>query len=162
MIGDEKMFNLRGEYNKDARYLFSGKDTEIRDGDGLLLSTVESFTAAVTMSNAKYQPLGSTIIQEFLTAYETTLTIMECIVEDTKFIQDMFDFFTVGRHSPVWTFSSIIHGYDGSVSRYIYRDCIPTAELNLHNFTAGDIIKREWKLHCQQPPEIQNILSIPE
>lgn len=162
MIGDETMFNLRGGYDKDARYLFSGKDTEIRDGDGLLLSTVESFQAQVSFQNATYQPLGSPIQQEFMTGYGVVLTIMECIVEDTKFIRDVFDFFTVGRHAPTWNFSSIIHGYDGSESRYVFRDCIPTSQLDLHNFTAGDIIKRQWQLHVNQPPEMQNILSIPE
>ena len=155
-------FNERGLYDKDARYLFSGKDASIFDSDGELLSTVESWQGQVNFTNATYQPLGSAIQQEFMTGYAVTLTITQCIVEDDQFIQDIFDFFKAGRHAPMWTFSSVLHGYDGSESRYVFRDCVPTGQLDLHNITVGDIVKRAWNLHVNQPPDLQKVLTLPD
>lgn len=154
-------FNERGLYNKDARYLFSGKDTAIYDGDGTLLSTIESFQAQVNFTNATYQPLGSPIQQEFMTGYSVTIAITECIIADDKFIKDVFDFFNIGRHAPTWNFQSTIFGYDGSESRYVFYDCIPSGQLDLHNFTIGDIIKRTWNLHCNNVPNLQKVLTYP-
>lgn len=152
-------FNPRGLYNADARRVFSGKDAILLDEDGTLLATVDAFQAQVNVGTTTYQPLGSPIQQSFIVNYAVTLVITECIIEDNKFIKDMFDFFNVGRHSPHWTFQSIIFGYDGSESRYIFRDCVPDGQIDLHNFTMGDIIKRAWNLHCNMPPEMQGILT---
>lgn len=155
------MFNENAGYYNDPRYMHSGKDACIYDADGNLLCSVESFTAQANFQNATWQALGSPIQQEFMTGYSVTITITEAIIEDNQFIQDAFDFFTNGRHAPSWTFSSVLKGYDGSESRYIYRDCIPSGQLDLHNITVGDIVKRTWNLHCNQPPEIQKTLSHP-
>lgn len=156
------MFNTRGGYGSDVRRVFSGKDSLLLNEDGEKLVTVDAFQAQVNFTNAQYQPLGSHIQQEFMTAYSITLTITECIIEDNRFIQDVFDFFHIGRHAPQWTFQSVIKGYDGSESRYIFRDCVPSGQLDLHNFSAGDIIKRAWNLHCNMPPELQKVLTYPE
>ena len=162
MIGVIGMaFNQRGLYDADARRLFSGKDTLILSEEGNILATVDQFQGQVNFTNATYQPLGSPIAQEFMTSYAVTLTITQCTIEDDQFIRDVFDFFHVGRHAPMWTFQSVIFGYDGSESRYIFRDCIPTGQLDLHNFTIGDVIKRVWNLHVNHPPEMQKILSYP-
>ena len=92
-------FNPRGLYGADVRRVFSGKDSIIVDATtGALLSTVDQFQAQVNFTNATYQPLGSPIQQEFMTAYSVTLTITQCIIEDDRFVRDMFDFFTNCRH----------------------------------------------------------------
>lgn len=153
------MFNERA--GVESRYLFSGKDSEIRDADGNLLSTVDSWQAQVNFTNATYQPLGTAQQMEFMTAYAVTIVISQCIVEDDQFIKDAFDFFHQGRHAPMWTFSSIIKGYNGTESRYIFRDCVPSGQLDLHNLTVGDTIKRTWNLHVNQPPELQGVLGMP-
>ena len=155
-------FNPRATYNKEPRYHFSGKDACIYDSDGELLCSVESWQAQVNFQNASWQAIGSPIQQEFMTGYAVTIAITEAIVEDNKFIREVFDFFHNGRHAPMWTFSSVLKGYDGSESRYVFYDCVPSGQLDLHNITVGDIIKRTWNLHCNQPPELQKILTIPE
>lgn len=153
-------YNERALYNKDARRLFSGKDGLLLDGDsGEILSTVESFQASVTFNSAQFQPLGSPIQQEFLTGYSVTLTINECVIEDHKFIRDVFDFFSNGRHSPHWNFSSVLKGYNGSEERMVFYGCIPSGNLDLINLTVGDILKRAWTMHVQQPPVLQKLLS---
>lgn len=155
------MFNPRAGFGSDVRRLFSGKDTLILDEEGTTLATVDQFQAQANFTNATYQPLGSPIQQEFMTGYAITLTITQCTIEDDKFIRDVFDFFHVGRHAPMWTFQSTIFGYDGSESRYIFRDCVPTGQLDLHNFTVGDIIRRVWNLHANMPPEMLKTLTYP-
>ena len=155
-------FNDRALYDKEPRYQFSGKDAEIRDADGELLCSVESWSAQVNFQNATWQAIGSPIQQEFMTGYSVTISITQAIVQEDKFIREVFDFFHNGRHAPMWTFSSVLKGYDGSESRYVFRDCIPSSQLDLHNITVGDIVKRTWNLHCNQPPELQKILTIPE
>lgn len=154
-------FNDRSLYDKDARMVYSGKDTCIFDEDGTLLSTVESFQAQVSFTNATYQALGSPIQQEFLTAYAVTIVASQCIIADDKFIKDVVDFFHVGRHAPMWSIQSVIMGYDGSESRFIFRDCVPTSQWDLHNFTVGDIVKRSLNFHVNQPPDLQKLLTCP-
>lgn len=155
------MFNKRAGYDKDARYLFSGKDGVIYDGDGVLLSTIESFQVQITFNEANYQPLGSPIQQVFLTGYSVALVVSQAIIEDDKFVQDVFDFMHVGRHAPMWNFQSTLFGYDGSESRYIFRDCVPTGNLDLQNMTVGDIIRRNWNMRVNQPPDLQKLLTYP-
>lgn len=155
-------FNKRGLYDLDNRNAYSGKDCSIFDSDGNLLSTVEQWQADVNFANATYQPLGSPIQQEFMTGYGITIAITNIIVEDDDFIRQAMDFFTNGRHAPSWILSSVIHGYNGSESRIDFHDCVPSGSWNLHNFTAGDIIRRTLNLHCNQPPFFQKTLSVLE
>lgn len=155
------MFNPRAGYNADARRIFSGKDTLILSEDGETLATVDTFQGRVSFTNTTYQPLGSPIQQEFMTGYAITLAITQCVIEDDRFITDVIDFFHVGRHAPHWSFISTIFGYDGSESRIVFRDCVPTGDLDLHNFTIGDIIKRTFNLHCNMPAELQKALTYP-
>ena len=156
------MFNQRAQYNRDARRVFSGKDSLLLNADGTIMATVEQFQGKVNVATTQYQPLGSAIQQSFITGYAVTLTITQCIVEDDLFIQELFEFFSVGRHAPHWTFQSTIMGYDdGTESRIIFRDCIPEGDIDLHNFSVGEIIKRNWNLHAQQPPELQKVLGYP-
>ena len=155
-------FNDRATYDKEPRYMFSGKDAELRDADGNLLCSVESWSARVSFQSATWQAIGAPIQQAFLTGYTVTVTITEAIVEDEERIREVFDFFHNGRHAPMWTFSSVLKGYDGSESRYVFRDCVPTSDLDLHNITNGEIIKRNWTFQVNSPPELQKILTIPE
>lgn len=157
-------FNDRGLYGKDVRRVYSGKDTAIFDEDGKQLSTVETFQIQVNFTNANYQALGSPIQQEHITGYSVTGTMTNCIIEDDRFIRDIFDFFHVGRHAPMWNIRSVIYGYgDGdNESVYIFRDCVPSGQVDLHNFTVGDVIKRAINFHCNQPPDLQKLLTCPD
>lgn len=41
----------------------------------------------------------------------------------------------------------------------IYRDCVPSGNIDLQNVSTGDLIKRAWSLFVNRPPELQNLLS---
>lgn len=153
-------FNNRGLWNQDARRLFSGKDALLLSADdGQTLATVDSFQAQVTFNSTQFQPLGSPIQQEFLTGYSVSLTISECVIEDNRFVRELFEFFQKGRHSPHWNFAGVVYGYNNSTSFMVFRDCIPSGNLDLMNITIGEIWKRSWTLHVQQPPTLQSLLS---
>lgn len=152
-------FNDRALYDRDARYVFSGKDTALYDEDGVQLSTVESFQAQVSFTNASYQALGSPIQQEFMTGYAITIAASQFIIESDRFVRDVVDFFHVGRHAPMWSFRSVIYGYNGSEEVFVFRDCVPSGQWDLHNLNVGDTIKRTLNFHCNQPPDLQKLLK---
>ena len=150
------MYNNRGP--ADVRRVFTGKDALLFNEQGILLATVDTFTAQVNVTNATYEPLGDTQSHEHLSSYSVSLNITQCIIEDDEFIQDMFTMFSVGQ--PVmWTFQGVLKGRNGSEQRMIFRDCVPDGQIDLQNFTTGDIIKRQWNLAVNCPPELQNLLS---
>lgn len=150
------MYNNRGP--ADTRRLFTGKDALIFDEQGALLATVDTFTTQVNITNANYQPLGDTQSHSHVSSYAVSLNITQCIIEDDEFLQDLFTFFSVGQ--PVmWTFQGVLKGRNGSEQRMIFRDCVPDGQIDLQNFTTGDIIKRQWSMAVNCPPELQNLLS---
>ncbi len=154
-------WNQRGLYDRDNRYAFSGKDASIFDGDGQLLSTIETFQAQVNFTNAQYQPLGSPIQQEFMAGYAVTIAATNFVVQSDDFQRQIFDFFVNGRHAPMWTISSVIHGYDGSEEQVNFFDCVPTGQWDIVNLTVGDILRRTLNFHVNQPPDLQKLLTIP-
>ena len=150
------MYNNRGP--ADVRNVFSGKDALMFDEYGDLLATIDQYTTQVNVTNAKYQPLGDTQEHEHVTSYGVTLTISQCIIEDDKFFQDLANFWQIGQ--PImWTFQGVLKGRDGSEQRIIYRDCVPSGQIDIQNFSVGDIIKRQWSMAVNCPPELQNLLS---
>ena len=150
------MWNNRGP--KDTRRLLTGKDALLFNVKGNKLATVDTFTAQVNVTNAQYEPLGDAQAHEVLSSYSVSLNITQCIIEDDEFIQDMFTMFSTGQ--PVmWTFQGVLKGRNKSEQRMIFRDCVPSGQIDLQNFTIGDVIKRQWSLFCNRPPELQNLLS---
>jgi len=152
-------FNEFSLYGKGVRNAFSGKDASIFYGDGRLLTTVESWQAQVNFNTATFQPLGSPIEQAHLLGYSVTITLVQYIIEDSDFIKQAFDFFTNGRHAPMWTLSSVIHGYDDSESRFNFINCVPEGQWDLHNLSIGDVTRRSISLRCNQPPDLQKVLT---
>ena len=144
---------------EDVRRLFSGKDALIFDDDGNKLATVDAFQAQVNYQNANYNPLGDTQGHRHILSYEVTLSITSCIVESDKFFSDMMSMFKTGV--PVWwTFQHDIRGWDGRHERVIYRDCVPDGQFDLQNMQVGELMKRTLNLFVNQPPELQQILSV--
>ena len=153
------MWNTRGPV--DTRQLFTGKDGLLYDGDGILLATVDTFTAQVNVTNAKYQPLGDAQEHSVFASYAVSLTVSECIIEDDKFIQDLFEMMSSGQPT-WWTLQGVLKGRGKSTTteqRMIFRDCVPDGQIDLQNFTAGDVIKRQWNMACNCPPELQKLLT---
>ena len=150
------MWNPRGPV--DARRVFTGKDGLLFDESGRLLATVETYQVQTNITNAKYQPLGDAQEHEVFRGYSVTLNFTEVVIEDNVFIQDLFNMMSSGQ-GVRWTFQGVIKGRNGSEERMIFRDCVPSGNIDLQNVSVGDLIKRQWSLFVNRPPELQNLLS---
>jgi len=144
---------------EDSRYALTGKDGAIYDENGVMLATVETFTANVSVSNAKYNALGDPQEHETFASYGVTLTMSQIVVEDDAFIQQFVTGMQKGT-MPRWNFQGVLQGRNGSEERMVYRDCIPSGQVDLQNVTSGDVIKRSWNFFVNKPPELQKMLSI--
>ena len=142
----------------DARRVFTGKDGLLFDESGRLLATVETYQVQTNITNAKYQPLGDAQEHEVFQGYSVTLNFTEVVIEDNVFIQDLFNMMSSGQ-GVRWTFQGVIKGRNGSEERMIFRDCVPSGNIDLQNVSVGDLIKRQWSLFVNRPPELQNLLS---
>lgn len=133
---------------ENSRYVRSGKDGGLFNGNGVLLASMEEFHVQMSVNNAKYQPLGSNQEFETNTGYGLTLTFTEIVVEDSQFINELLEYQYTGV-IPDWTFQGVIESITGeSEERFIYPRCIPSGNIDIQNVTTGDVIKRQWSLYC--------------
>lgn len=144
----------------DSRFALTGKDGAFYDVDGEMLATVETFAANVTITNAKYTALGDAQEHETFTGFGVTLTMSQIVIEDDKFMQQFIEGMKSGV-MPSWNFAGVLYGRDGSEERIVYRDCIPSGEVDLQNIVAGETIKRNWNFFVNRPPELQKLLTAP-
>jgi len=150
------MFNNRAPI--DTRKTLTGKDGALFNDAGVMLATIETFQTQVNVTNAKYQPLGDAQEHEVFQAYGVTLTFTEIVIEDERFIQELFNGMKTGV-MPSWNFQGVVKGRNDSEQRMIYRQCVPSGTIDLQNLSVGDIIKRAWSLFVNDPPELQSLLT---
>ena len=150
------MWNPRGPV--DARRVFTGKDGLFFNERGIILATTETYQVQLNVTNAKYQPLGDAQEHEAFQSYSVSLNFTEVVVEDNAFIQELFNMLHSGQGT-MWTFQGVLKGRNGSEERMIYRDCVPSGNVDLQNISVGDLIKRQWSMFVNRPPELQNLLS---
>ncbi len=143
----------------DARFARTGKDGALYNADGVLLATVESFTSNVSYNNASYSVLGNAQELETANTFKVTLTMSQVVVEDDAFIIELTEAMET-QMMPVWDFQGVLLGRNGSEERYVYRECIPSGQIDLQNITTGDVIKRAWNFAVNRPPKLQSLLSI--
>jgi hypothetical protein len=143
----------------DARHILTGKDGAFYNEDGVMLATVETFNVPVTVTNTKYTPLGDAQEHEAFASYSVSLTMTQVVIEDDAFIQEFMKGLQTGQ-MPSWNFQGVLKGRNGSEQRIIYRDCIPSGQVDLQNVTTGEAIKRAWNFYVNRPPELQKMLSI--
>ena len=142
----------------DARRVFTGKDGLFFNESGIILATTETYQVQLNVTNAKYQPLGDAQEHEAFQSYSVSLNFTEVVVEDNAFIQELFNMLHSGQGT-MWTFQGVLKGRNGSEERMIYRDCVPSGNVDLQNISVGDLIKRQWSMFVNRPPELQNLLS---
>jgi len=143
----------------DSRHALTGKDGAFYDANGVMLASVETFTANVNVTNAKYNALGDAQEHETFASFAVTLTMSQIMIEDDEFIQQ----FIAGMHSgnmPRWNFQGVLQGRNGSEERMVYRECLPSGQVDLQNVTTGDVVKRSWNFFVNRPPELQKLLSL--
>ena len=143
----------------DARHSRQGKDGALYNKDGELLATVETYTSNVNFSNSTYKPLGCGNEIETAGSYKVTLTLTQIVIESDKMILELMESLESGE-SPVWDFQGVLKGRNGTEERVIYRDCIPSGQVDIQNITSGDTIKRAWNFAVNRPPKLQSLLTI--
>ncbi|RKJ64843.1 phage tail tube protein [Roseburia sp. 1XD42-69] len=143
----------------DARYARSGKDAAVFNKDGVLLASADSFTATSSSTNAKYNPLGNVIDLETNVSIGIKITMSQIVVESDLFFREYMEGLATGN-LPVWDFQGSLLGRNGSEERVVYRDCIPSGDITIQDFQTGDVIKRNWSLHCNSVPTLQSRLTI--
>lgn len=151
------MINVRAA--GDSRHARTGKDGAFYNQDGVLLATVEQFTSNVTFNNAKYNVLGNAQELETANTYAVNLTMSQIVVEDDEFITELIEALEK-QTMPVWTFYGALLGRNGSEERLIYRECIPSGQVDIQNVSVGDVIKRNWNFFVNRPPELQSLLTV--
>ena len=97
----------------DSRFARTGKDGAIYNSDGVLLATVDSFTANVTYNNAAYSVLGNAQELETANTFKVVLTMSQVVVEDDAFIQELVEAME-SQTMPVWDFQGVIKGRNGT------------------------------------------------
>ncbi len=143
----------------DARHARTGKDGAFYNKDGVMLATVESFTSNVSYNNAKYSVLGDAQEHETANTFAVNLTMSQIVVEDDIFIKELFEAMET-QIMPVWDFQGSLLGRNDSEERVVYRECVPSGQVDLQNISVGDVIKRNWNFFVNRPPKLQNLLSI--
>ena len=143
----------------DSRFARTGKDGAIYNADGVLLATVDSFTANVTYNNAAYSVLGNAQELETANTFKVALTMSQVVVEDDAFIQELVEAME-SQTMPVWDFQGVLKGRNGTEERMVYRECIPSGQVDLQNITVGDVIKRAWNFAVNRTPKLQNLLAL--
>ena len=139
----------------DSRHARTGKDGAFYSKDGVLLATVEQFTSNVSWNNAKYSVLGDAQEHETANTFAVNLTMSQIVVEDDDFMEALET-----QIMPVWDFQGSLLGRNGSEERVIYRDCIPSGQVDIQNVSVGDVIKRNWNFFVNRAPKLQTLLSI--
>ena len=143
----------------DSRHARTGKDGALYNADGVMLATVESFQSAVNFNNPKYSVLGDAQEHETSDTFSVTLTLSQVVVEDDAFIQDVMESLET-QVTPIWDLQGSLLGRNGSEERVVYRDCIPSGNIDIQNIAVGDTIKRSFNLFVNRPPKLQSLLTI--
>lgn len=143
----------------DSRHARTGKDGAFYDKDGVMLATVESFTSNVNWNNAKYSVLGDAQEHETANTFAVNLTMSQIVVEDDRFIEELMAALET-QNMPSWDFQGTLLGRNDSEERVVYRDCIPSGQVDIQNVAVGDVIKRNWNFFVNRPPKLQSLLSV--
>ncbi len=151
------MRNVRA--SGDSRHARTGKDGAFYSKNGVLLASVDQFTSNVTFNNAKYSVLGDAQEHETANTYSVSLNVSQVVIEDDEFFVEVMRALE-DQTMPVWDFQGSLEGRNGSEERVIYRDCIPSGQIDIQNITVGDVIKRNWNLFVNRPPRLQSLLGI--
>lgn len=143
----------------DARQARTGKDGAFYNKDGVLLASVEQFSSNVNWNNAKYSVLGDAQEHETANTFSVSLTMSQIVIEDDAFIVELTEAMKT-QIMPFWDFQGSLLGRNNSEERMIYRDCVPSGQVDLQNVSVGDVIKRNWNFFVNRAPDLQSLLTI--
>ena len=124
-----------------------------------LLASMESFQAKATYNNVKYKPMRDPQEHETSDSYGITITVTEIVIEDIDMFRELMASMKSGT-TPQLVFQGVLQGLNGSEERVVYRECIPSGDIDLQNVANGDVIKRIWNFFVNGKPDLQKELSI--
>ena len=83
----------------------------------------------------------------------------QIVVEDDEFIRALMEALET-QDMPHWNFQGTLLGRNGSEERVVYKECIPSGQVDIQNVAVGDVIKRNWNFFVNRPPKLQTLLSV--
>ena len=127
----------------DSRFTRSGKDGAFYNNNGVMVASVETYKSTVNFSNA---------------SYKVSLSFTELVIESDEFFTDIMNAMEAGD-SPRWNFQGAIQGRNDSEERVMYRDVLPDGDIDIHNLSVGDAIKRQFNCTVNNPPKLASLLG---
>jgi len=143
----------------DARHVRTGKDGMIYNETGEPFAQVDSYEATGSFNNVSYKPLGQNRELEANDTIGVKISITELVVLDGQLFNNVIDAIANGE-SPVLAFTGVIEGRNGSQERVMYRECIFSGDQTIQSVSTGDVLKRNFSLHCNGRVENKNQLTI--
>lgn len=143
----------------DARHGRTGKDGAFYDKDGVMLATVKNFTSNVSWNNEKYKVIGDAQEHETASTFSVSLTMTQIVIEDDRFVVELMKAMET-QIMPVWDFQGTLLGRNGSEERVIYRDCVPSGQVDIQNIPESGMIERNWNFFVNRAPKLQSLLGI--
>lgn len=110
-------------------------------------------------NNAKYSVLGDAQEHETANTFAVNLTMSQIVVEDDEFIEALMEALET-QIMPAWNFQGTLLGRNGSEERVVYKECIPSGQVDIQNVAVGDVIKRNWNFFVNRPPKLQSLLTV--
>lgn len=142
----------------DPRKIIRGFDGRLYDSDGTFLSNVNTWHLQINATNSNYQPAGSSLQVAILQSATVTLTFTETIITD-KLINELVTSLKQDIQ-PVFGFQGKLkRPSDGSVGRYVFRQCVPDSNIDLANVQPGNELNRSWSFRCNEYPDLQKLLG---
>ena len=143
----------------DARHARSSKDAMLYDTNGKPLAQIASFGTKSNHNNHKYAVVGCGRELEVPGTVAVTLQITEIVVMDGVLFSAVLNSIANGMCEPL-IFSGVIKGNNGSQERVVYRECILSGESDIQNVSTGDVLQRNFNLHCNGKVENKSKLKI--
>lgn len=150
------MYNNRLE--TDPRNILTGKDGYVLSEDGRLIAEAQEFTAKVNFSNADVLFLGDAQTHETLQNFKVSLTMKKLVLRDESYFQELMASLK-GGYGVHWTFQGVVRGRDGSRQNIIFRDCVPTGDIDLQNINVSEVFTRTWNFTVNLPPDQISLLT---
>lgn len=142
----------------DVGKLMTGKDGQLfvtgADSSPIFLAEVDEFQAQINYSNVDFQPVGSYLGYAVPVSYTVTLTFSEAVIRDDVMLKPMYDALMRG-YAPTFEFCGRFLSPDGSYNRQVFRDCIPSGQIDLMGLKPGEIVKRAWSFRVNSAPHLQ-------
>lgn len=142
----------------DSRFTRSGKDGSFYNNNGVMVASVETYKSTVNFSNASYKVLGDMQEHVIPGSYKVSLSFTELVIESDEFFTDVMEAMERGD-SPRWNFQGAIQGRNDSEERVMYRDVLPDGDIDIHNLSVGDAIKRQFNCTVNNPPKLASLLG---